>query len=929
MPYAKPRITRPLPRPTVRVPWRRAVKMVGTGTPLAGLLGPYESVGRVYVAWDPPSAANPAWIEVTGFVQFDPGIEITHGRPDGESDPQVSTATMTVDNTDGRWSPTNPNGAWFGQIRKGCWLRVDVLPPSGVVSTRFVGFVQQLPVSWSGRYSLVEISASDRFVLLGNAPPYQTAITHEWLNDPVGAQYIAGYWPLHEPSASTYVSDVSGNAPVSQATLAVYSQGVSAGANVAFSNTTAPGYDGISTVAFTPTGTPILSLFGGTGGALPNGSYLRGNIGPMGNVAQITVWVNTTVASQPVWSWTDPASNYSIGLMIDSQGFVQVFQGALSGTSSVIEITGSGQINRYPVNDGIWHQISIKLQTPVATSLGYGFIGLAVDGTSTWGNFYIGTLATTIAPQATVTRFTLGGAEGWINNGVSGTALFTGSLSDLVVHLLPSSTLNVDWYGAYIAGTSMWQSPGAAYSVGESCGRRVVRLAQYAGVPAPTRAFVLPNTGVFSSDVTPGVTPFINIPAETAHLAGQQQLQGTEPLTAMQTAAHTENMPLFVDRQGRITLQPSTLRQNPNVAFTINALDLDPSTKFADDFQYLQNQTVITPSGQGSLTVNTNGLTSQAAIGLYSNGLNTVTITPLESGSLGAAVNAAGANPPPRHNPLACEVATLATQTYTVPVPAAIATSAAGWPLNLVQTAGAYYGTQAYQSVIPAGAAASQDSLDITVNATATTTYAFSAYVAIPAGTQSASLRIVINWINASSGLISSSFGTITAINAGSSALTQLTVTGTAPTGTVTATLRLELMTSPTSTVTVEASGLQWQTGALTAWQIPGGSSPNLLTVDQATAGQGTPYTGAPAYGPSWYDLVLAADISTVVGVVNWPTQSPGGASGSYYIEGWTETITAGNHLFAWNTSPVQGPTFQLDSTTLGLLDSTSVTLAY
>lgn len=750
MPYSKPRITRPLPRRAVRVPWKRTVKEQGLGGTTVGVqLDAGNFAGRVYVAWDPPTAANPSWIEVTQFVQKDPGIVITRGRPDGESDPQVGTATMTVDNTDGRWSPTNPFGAWFGQIRKGCWLRVDALPPSGVTSTRYTGFIQQLPVSWAGRYSMVQISASDRFVLIGNAPTYQTAIMHEWLNDPVGAQYIAGYWPLHEPSSSTYVSDVSGNALASQSTLTAYAHNVNPGNGIAFSNTAAPGNDGLSTVSFAPIGVGVGQF--GTGG-LPNGSYLQGTVGPMGNVAQISVWINTTVAGQPIWSWADPAMNYAIGLEIDTTGNLQFFQGTLSGAVSSVIFTGTTgfELTRAPVNDGVWHHLSAKIQSQEAVTsgegVGWGFFDLSVDGVNVSGFFVPGTLAANLEPQPTVSRFTVGAAEGWVNEGSPALAMFTGSLSDLVIHLLPSSTLNVDWYGPYVAGTTMWQSPGAAYSVAESCGRRIIRLAQYVGIPAPIESFTLPSFGNLAYDVTPGVTPFINIPAETSHPAGIQQLQGAQPLAAMQTAAHTENMPLFVDRQGRITLQPSTLRQNPTAAFSIDANDLDPATQWADDFQYLQNQTVITPSGQGSLTVNTNGNASQTLNGLYSNGLDTITINAFESGSLGAAVNSAGANPAPRHNPLACEVATLATQT---------------------------------------------------------------------------------------------------------------------------------------------------------------------------------------GYGNTFYDAVLAAEISTVIQVINWPSQAPGGSSGSYYIEGYTETITAGNHLFAWNTSPAQGQTYQLDSPTLGLLDTPGLTLAY
>jgi hypothetical protein len=462
------------------------------------------------------------------------------------------------------------------------------------------------------------------------------------------------------------------------------------------------------------------------------------------------MWISTTQANQPIFSWSDPTINYACGAALSPAGILNVWQGPLSGTSSAISNFVLDGLSRYPLDDGTWHLITIRLQTAAGTPNGSGsaFIAIYVDGVQTVGAFLGGSLATDMWPQANLTRLLVGCAEGW-NQDTSATALamFTGSISDLVIHQGLAWNQIPDTYGPYQAATSMWQSPNSAYSLPESCGRRIVRLASYAGIPVPKFSFTAPGESTPIYDVTLGVTSFLNIGAETAHPAGLQQIVGTRPLSAMLTTAHTENMPLFIDRQGRLTLQASTVRQNPTAAaFAIDAADLDPATQWADDFQYFTNQTVITPSGQGALTVNTNGITSQNLNGLYSKSLDTVTINAAESTSLGAAINYAGSNPQPRQAPLACEVATLATQT---------------------------------------------------------------------------------------------------------------------------------------------------------------------------------------GYGTAWYDAVLAADISTVISVTDWPTGTPGPTSGTYYIEGYTETIGMGNHTFAWNTSATQGATYQCDSPTLGVIDTPGLTLAY
>lgn len=723
------------------------------GVTVAQLLGAWNYTAYVYIAFDSPTTASPTWIDVTQYVDLqESSITITRGRQDGLSDVNVGTCSLTVDNSDGRWSEFNPSGAWYGQIRKGAWLRVDVLPPSGTVSTRFVGFIQQLPVSWSGRYPKVKIAASDRFALLANSKKYLTAVAEEWLNDPVGGPYIVGYWPLHEPAGSLYVSDVSGQAPAGQAALTVRNQGVNAGSGLTFANTAAPGYDSESTVTFTPSGNP--TTFFASNGPYPNGSYLQGTVGPNGNVSVVSCWIQTSnLETQPIWSWTDPSSNYGLwaGLLGGSNGGPLVItQYPLNGVTTTIGNVNSINFSYASLADGNWHQIVVKIQTPAGTNNGgNAYLHVWIDGNYSFGYLTGASVASDIVPPATLTRFTLGGAESWqlFNTTylpAGQVSMFQGTVSDLAIAVYPNSGVNPDAYGGYQAGSSMWQSPGLAYSAPESCGRRVLRLASYAGVPVPEQ--IKNIGGLQATDVTIGVNAFVDIPAETAHPASFQQIAGSTALTEMQAAAHTENMPLFIDRQGRIVLQPSTLRQNPSPAFTIDAADLDPSTEWADDFQYFTNQTTITPSGQGSLTVNTNGTSSQNLNGLYSKSLATVTVSAAESASLGAAVNVAGANPPPRHAPLACEVATLATQS---------------------------------------------------------------------------------------------------------------------------------------------------------------------------------------GYGAAWYDSVLAADISTVIQVTDWPVGTPGPSSGTYYIEGYTENLGMGTHTFAWNTSPTQGATYQCDSATLGVIDTPGLTLAY
>ena len=651
MPYATRTSVRPLPRkPRPRAP-KRSISIVpaGTGQTLAAQLGGWAFQPRVYIAFDGPYVAAPAWIDVTEMVDATAGITITIGRVDGLSDVNAATCSLTVDNSDGRWTPANPAGAWAGLIRKGAWLRVDLIPLSGTVSRRFTGYLTGLPTTLSGFYADTQITASDVMVLVTQAPKMPTMVACEWLADPVGAQYIAGFWQLHEPAGATYCSDLSGRAPVGAQALQVRTIGVTAGGGITFSSAAAPGFDGQSTAAFAPSGTAIV-ISSVTTGAHPSGSYLQGSIA-MSGCAQVTCWIQTSTLLQPIWSWADPTTGYVLNLSLDSQGYLRVLQGPL-GTGSSVQAYNSPALSKTPLNDGGWHQVSIRLQTAAATPGGSSFCSAVVDGQPV-ANFFGGASPSTgFAPSATLSRFLLGAAEGWVGaNTPSNLSMFTGALSDFIVHSLPSSTINPNWNGPAVAALT-----GHA---GESTALRVSRLVAYAGLPAPEMAVSPPGTGIVLYQPALGTTTAVNL-GPTSHPAGVQTTFGQNPLDALRLPARTENMPLFSDSTGRLTLQASTLRENVAATVTIAATDLDPSTSWTDDYQYTVNQAAITPSGQSAVTVNTGGATSQALNGIYPTQIDTVSLNALEASSLGAALIAAGAAPPPRMAPLACEAATLA-----------------------------------------------------------------------------------------------------------------------------------------------------------------------------------------------------------------------------------------------------------------------------
>ena len=597
---------------------------------VAQILGPWNYTAYVYIAFDPPSATSPYWINVTKYVDLAKStIGITRGRQDGLSDVNVGTCSLAVDNTDGRWTPTNAAGAWFGQIHKGNWLRVDVLPPSGTVSTRYVGFITGLPTAWDGLYANTRITASDRFLLLGQAPQFNTMVQQEAMSDNVGT--LECYYNLTESSNSPTIGDTSGQFNPAMVQQAI--GGVPLGTGLTLSATQGPGFDGQQAPSFTPVSTTQGTCLTTT---LPTqGSAIWGT--------KISCWIKTTYqnAANPIFSLVDPIAGGAVCLVIDANGIYLDINYAwlsASATGPTQNITGNNTTKQpAQLNDGRWHHISVMLW-PYTGARGYQFPNSTYSAIDTFqdGLHILGELAfNTQALSTNMTQLIVGGGMSYVTPGF--VATFTGSISDVQVS-----------YGYTDAiSHAMLSEPAQVYATantgfsGERVDQRINRIGRYAGVPEPT---------------------WLNL-STCIHLTGTQSINGRQPLDVMREAARTESMPLYIDRSGHLAIQPCTTRYDAASAWSVSALDVENNTAFSDDFQYLINQASVTANGGTTQTINgAAGLASQAKYGVYNQSLQTASLNTIEASNAGLGVIGANADPVPRIAPLVIEAATLATQ---------------------------------------------------------------------------------------------------------------------------------------------------------------------------------------------------------------------------------------------------------------------------
>ena len=147
----------------------------------------------------------------------DSSIVIRRGRQDEQSQMPPSTCELTVDNTDGRFSPRNPVGAYYGGLRRNTPLRVRVNPGTGL-STRFVGFVSEWPPRWDAaekdHYVPVRADGILRRLGQGQSPLKSAMFRAHKLSAP------QAWWPLEDGElASAGASALDGGTPTTQIVL--------------------------------------------------------------------------------------------------------------------------------------------------------------------------------------------------------------------------------------------------------------------------------------------------------------------------------------------------------------------------------------------------------------------------------------------------------------------------------------------------------------------------------------------------------------------------------------------------------------------------------------------------------------------------------------------------------------------------------------
>lgn len=160
------------------------------------------------------------WDDITSYLR---NVSIRRGRANDLSMVDPGTLTVELDNNDGRFTPTNTQGAYYPNVKPAVAVRVTVNAGAGPDDYRlFTGKAQRWEPRWDvGGRPVVVLEAVDGFEQLTN---YSIDYAHR---EVIAAATPDGYWPLDD---TVPFADRSGNGRPLQtkATTDQYESGQSA-----------------------------------------------------------------------------------------------------------------------------------------------------------------------------------------------------------------------------------------------------------------------------------------------------------------------------------------------------------------------------------------------------------------------------------------------------------------------------------------------------------------------------------------------------------------------------------------------------------------------------------------------------------------------------------------------------------------------------
>jgi len=171
--------------------------------------GPAGPIGlTVEICFDP---IYEVWTDISRYVYYRDKIQVTRGRSDETTQPQPQSAALTLNNRDGRFSPRNAAGFWYGLIGRNTPIRISrKVNGSDIPYYRFWGEVPSWPTTTeiSGTDVHTPIQASGVLRRLNQGSPTAYSAFYRSVSLGIGISNCLAYWPCEDGANSTSLASI-------------------------------------------------------------------------------------------------------------------------------------------------------------------------------------------------------------------------------------------------------------------------------------------------------------------------------------------------------------------------------------------------------------------------------------------------------------------------------------------------------------------------------------------------------------------------------------------------------------------------------------------------------------------------------------------------------------------------------------------------
>lgn len=174
--------------------WRQRTGGWPAAVPASGSAQPTHPVVEMYI--------GEAWTDISQWVRYEQGVVIRRGMSDAATALQAGRCALTVDNRDGRFTPRNPVGPWYGQIGRNTPIRVW-RADGDVRRFRFHGEVTSWPPRWdtTGQDMYMPLEAAGMVQRLTQSGATRSTLYRALAL--LATTPPVAYWPCEDATGST------------------------------------------------------------------------------------------------------------------------------------------------------------------------------------------------------------------------------------------------------------------------------------------------------------------------------------------------------------------------------------------------------------------------------------------------------------------------------------------------------------------------------------------------------------------------------------------------------------------------------------------------------------------------------------------------------------------------------------------------------